>query len=601
VGAVEFVVRRIELYRRGPGFGAAPAEAVTVTLEPSRVLCLNGQTEIPKGLCGFHAAMRIWWMREGGAKPEAMEYLKALNPGLFRGNHGGPRPGDFYHQAAKTLGFLDNLIVCDDMDTWSRPGWMDADLPRYLGGIRASYQKRAAEAAASGEAGNWVRKLEVSNESFMWARYVNAGHRDPPGKKAWTDAEQYGYLPGPVVADVYSQIFLAAAEGVREAGGERVRLGGPCSHAFNGDDYGHFRSFVAPFIDRCHEHIGFLTEHHYFGQPDSYAASFEVAKAYCAIKLGKRIPIYNTECNDVVKNSANRAHYNLLEILECLRVCPDVVEGRAMHAMGNGYCGFAGETGAFLLLSTLRGAMLPVQSSDQAVVAVAARTHSDDLVVVLFNRSPFARTVRLACPGGCGLTERLRLRLQVHEEAVAPTEGATEIALYPADPEAECRLELLPVPAAGQAAEAGLREDLPARSGLRLTFRPTDDHARKGQAGVLEVTQSFWDQLFARVGPDAPASGKIIWREGAPAGALRARLRVITRDVHRGEGLAVINGSTVTLPWSGSNDECSTAQDMPIDATLLKPETTLEFRCADTERSNGFTVHAASILVDRER
>jgi hypothetical protein len=316
--------------------------------------------------------------------------------------------------------------------------------------------------------------MEVSNESFMWGRYANAGPLLPAGKKDFQDPTQHGYLSGRRVSELYTQMFLAAWEGAN-GNGKRLRLAGPCSSEFHNDDFSHFRDYVAPFIDRCIGKIDILTEHHYSGSPLAPAASWEVAKTYCMIKHGIRIPIANTETTDIVWSAGLRGWYNLADILECLRVCPDVAHARAIHALWGNYMGNAGETAVLMLLNKLRGLRVPVSVSDDKLRAVASWNEDRELVLVVFNPTADARRLRLSLPGPHALRELLRLRLAAS---------------------------------------------------------------------------------------------------------------------------ALVNGHEVELPWSSSNDGRPVVQDISIPAGWLAEDAQLAFECAAGERANGFTVHAASVLVE---
>ena len=45
---------------------------------------------------------------------------------------------------------------------------------------------------------------------------------------------------------------------------------------------------------------------------------------------------------------------------------------------------------------------------------------------------------------------------------------------------------------------------------------------------------------------------------------------------------------------------CAQIQDLPVDLATLKPEMPIEFRIAEPERGQGFTVWSASILLARQ-
>lgn len=613
-GDVEFVIRRIELVRRaGPTAASAP---VRITVRPDTVLNINGTDEIPKGLFGFHDVRGNDIEQPDGA-PDVLTYTRQLNPGYLRpldhvGFNAAPitdeqikaqlearlavreKPSSMRFQRAEAGNCIDNIVWCHTVDLLKRPAWMDQDMRKVLDGVRAFYRNLAAGAWVPGDDYNMLRRLEVWNEPFMWGRHINMGPKNPPGHKAWHDPTQFGYIPGKLGADVYCDIFRAAVEGARSAN-RHVLLGGPSAPAFNGDDYSNFENYVRRYIDACHEIIDFLTEHHYQGEPDVYAASYIVVAAYTDTKFGRRIPVYNTECNDLVDtptkgddgqpppwslkaDQLNKAHYNIEDILACIRLCPDIVKGRAMHALWNGYCRNPGETHAYTILSALRGRMLAVESDDASVIAAASTPAEGALVVFVFNDSPRRRQVHISVPGGFAAAAFQQL---VFDDGT--------------------RLIDRPDTVDGHDPSGGtLAFMLPSRSAARWTLsRPG---YRPAQVRVVET--SYADCVLARVKPDAPAGGRIVWRGRGPSGARRAFLRLITRGVDRGEGLAVIRaqdaGETVVrLPWSSSNDACAVVQDIPVDPAVLGAQTAVEFRCADPAVNNGYTVWAAGIVLER--
>lgn len=603
-GDVTFSVRRIELVRRAD----APAPAgrcVTVDVRPDVAVSFNGADTIPKGLFGFHGLNTGAPKAEEG-RPDPLEYMRRLNPGYVRKIvHTGfgadattdeqiaavrrqrlaeaKEPDTWPYRRAKAGNFVDNLLWCHTQDLWARPGWMNAGLAKAAEGVRLFYRARAAEAYVPGDEHNLLRMFEVWNEPFMWGRHINMGRRDPAGDKAYTDPTQYGYIPGKLGSDAWSELFLAAVAGARSAN-KHVRLGGPSAPAFDSDDYGVFTNYVARIIDRCHDKLDFLTEHHYGGEPRATAGAYEVATAYFDVKHNRRVPIYNTETNDLGGSAAARASYNIADILDLIRRCPDKAKGRAMHYFGGDWLGNEGEEHGYLLLNALRGRIVRAEASDPDVLAVAAAPRAGELVVVVLNYSPADRQVRMPLPEGFRLT-------------------GTRLLLADA-PKGELQLRdvdgaLVPKPAPGATvlrdvkAAAGkvLTVALPTRSAVRWTL------ARDGYAPTktLRVEQHYVDVVLRRVGPEGVQAGKVCWR--GPVGAAEAAaLRVVTRDVQRGEAVAAVNGHPVKLPPSIGP---SLVQEVAIEPAWLKPQTIVEFRCADAERSNGYTVCAASVNLVR--
>jgi len=593
VGDVEFTVRGIELIRASSGFAAPPTGPVDIEVDWPVRIDFDGQTTVPKGLFGFHDVGHNKPRRPKGVPASPTEHMRRLRCGFLRPlTHVGfgakpitdeqiaemqagrlarrDKPTDAFFARAEAADAVDNVVWCHTQDLWARPSWMDRDRKKVLDGVRAFYRAQAARAWVPGENHNPLRRFEVWNEPFMWGRHVNMGYRNPRGKRAWSDPTQYGYIPAKLGADVYSEIFLAAVAGAKGAN-PHARLGGMCSPSFNGDDYANFTNYARHFLDRCHAKVDFLTEHHYFGLPASYAASYEVVTAWCDVKYGRRIPIYNTECNDLGSSHANKAYYNIRDILECLRVCPDVARGRAVHALWSGYCRSPGETNAFTLLSALRGRMLAARASECDVVPVVAERPDGRMVVLALNDSNFTRRVQLAVP-----------------EGLKP-QDVTQLVM-----KGETRLETVPGGKVALSDHRRLSAELAARECVRWTLAPVGP-AR--DAAVRKLERSSCNVLFARVEPGRSVSGKVVWRGGGPP-AKRAILRVVTRDVHRDEGVVVVNGTELPLRWSSSNDGFAVAEEVHLNPAVLAKDTTIEFRCPRAD-SNGFTVYAAAVLLDK--
>jgi hypothetical protein len=586
VGTVEFTVRRVRLAGDGNGRTTPPSPR-TVRVSPSVELNIDGTRDVPAGLFGFHD---VWHgkPRTKGKELSPPDYMRKINAGSLRpldhvGFSGRARGaeadqsaavrktmnsierGTPFYRRAMASGAGDAIVYCHTMDLWARPIWMDQPLDKVTRQVEAFYEDLGRAAWKPGDRHNLLRRLEVWNEPFMWARHVNMGFRNPSGRKAWTDPTQHGYLPAKLITDKYAAIFQAARRGARRAN-KHVLLGGPCSPSMNGDDYAVFTKHVRPFLQQCGDKVDFLTEHHYFGNPEAYPASYLVAAAWCDTQWNRRIPIYNTECNDLSDNDARRAHYNISEILHEIRRCPDILKGRAVHALWGGYLRNKGTENAFALLAPLRGRMLQC-SQPQGMPTAAVRTKDGDIVVVVHNESG----------------RRQKLSLRVPEWSVSET-----IAL---------RLNGKKTSLEKVSADKGSPIALGHMETVRFKLKPAEDHGSADRM-VLSRTAHYSNVVCKQVKPGKSARGKLHWRSRRD-GADRALIRLVTRGVHRGEGVALIGDETVALPWSSSNDGQAVVQEVEIPLASLKNTDTIEFRCADGEGWDGFTVYAAGVVIER--
>ena len=605
VGDVTFVVRKIELVQTGAAKPSARTRS-RIVIDPATAWSINGTSRVPKGLFGFHDV--------GESKPRAPKagelpeeaYLQAIRPGFLRplahvgmggtkpltdaevrehlSNRPAHREGVLLNRA-KAADAVDGVLWTHTFDLWARPAWMDEPIEKTVTGAQAFYRNLAADAYVPGDEDNLLRSFEVLNEPFMWARHINMGKLNPAGKKAWTDPTQYGYVPAKLGADVWSSIFLAASKGAKGVN-PNVRLGGPSCPEFAMDDYGMFETYVAPILDQCHDQLDFLTEHHYGGNPRTFAAGYEVVTAWCDVKFNRRIPVYVTETNDLGASSAGKASYNIEDILTCVRQSPDKVKGRALHALWDGYLNDEGELHAYTLLSPLRGTLVSATSDDDDVTTVATTPAEGTLVIVAHNRSQTTKTIDLAGAGEMTLEESMLLLATSTgpELELKDTEGQK------IPPAANGRTKLQPVRVGADGTFA-----LPARSAIRWTF----SKAQYQPAQTRITEQHFTDALLTRVKPNEPVSANLVWRPKRPEKIVAARLRVLTRDVNRGEAVAVIGGKEILLPPSSSNEGQVIVQDVPIDPSLLTDPMRIEFRCTDPARQNGFRIYAASVCVDR--
>ncbi len=586
VGTVQFTVRRIELC--GNSQGMTHPEPPTLTVNPAIELDIDGTRDVPKGLFGFHD---VWHAkpRTEGQDLTPPEYMRRINPGYLRpldhvGFSGRARgaeasqsgavkktarsiaAGTPFYRRAVAGNAEDNIVYCHTMDLWARPVWMDTPIDAIARDVEHFYNGLGKIAWRPGDRNNLLRRLEVWNEPFMWARHVNMGFRNPGGKKAWTDPTQHGYLPAKLITDKYATLFEAAHRGAKRAN-KHVLLGGPCSPSISGDDYSVFTKHVRPFLDRCGDKVDFLTEHHYFGNPAAYPASYIVATAYMDTALGRRLPIYNTECNDLSDSAVRRAHYNIAEILHEIRRCPDILKGRAVHALWGGYLRNTGEEHAYRLLSTLRGQMLPCTQLE-GMPAVAVRTGDGHIVLVVHNESGRRQAFDLNVPGW-DVVERLALRVDGDKTSLQPM-------------------------------DAGSTPGLGHMETLRFTLKSAgdDDAEETVEPAILARTTHYSDVICRRIPPGKAVAGKIHYR-GRLDQAQSAFLRLVTRGVHRGEGVAVIGGKTIPLPWSSSNDGQAVVQDVKIPLSALQEAGAIEFRCAGEPRWDGFTVYAAGVVLEQ--
>lgn len=599
VGTISFDALSMRAVRVGErGFGE-PLPPARVRVFAEQIESLNGVDEVPPGLFGFHVVGQI--------KPEMHEYLRQTRPGLLRplqhtgmtdkpisieeakqqlaerNAHratGGPIP----HEGAVAAGAEGRvLLTITNENLWARPRWMDEDVEKYAEGIRQSFRRWGARAWTPDQPNNTLRMIEFWNEPFMWGRHINrgdstlaAGPGDPGGnrgRKAWDDPTQYDYIPALLGAQMYAKFFNAAATGLKEVN-PHVQIGGMSSSAFGGDFFEHFVRNVVPWIELSREHIDFLTEHHYQGNPASFAADVEVVHAHLLARFGRAWPIINTEANDLddvapgdarspemaqAFVSMNRAYYNGREILEHIRLSRDKITGRAVHAFWqDGKLRTEGETQIYTLLSPLRGSVLRVDNLDEHVVCIATRDEAGRTIVVVHNDSPFERTIEIdgLLRGGATMDQ-----VDIQRLSLLPDGSRTTIEPVAFD------------------APYRPRE-------FRQFILPTRELAMKH----VGIVQRFADLTLREVKPGESVETKLNGeptRDASPSFALR----VVTRDIQPGEAFVRIGETRIELPASSGDSGAHRVQIVPLPINT-HPGETIRIESAD---GDGFLIYMLSI------
>jgi hypothetical protein len=563
VGPVNFTIHSVEAVKwTAVGWQATPAPAqVKVTIDPNTILAHEGQSELPKGLFGFHDVNQ----NDAKDRDAVLAYTKQLRPSFLRRiEHTGfggtiktaeelkalprviPETLNIAAERAIAADASDMVMMSYTQNLWAKPSWMTEDLGSFLPKVEASYQAWARGAWMPGDPERGlIRYLEVWNEPFMWARYMNK--HDPK----MMDPTQFSDIPAEFIAKIYSQIFLAAAKGARSSN-PHVQLGGPCSSSFSDDYYSNLTGFVGRVLQDCHAQMDFLTEHHYQGEPKSYAAGYEVTTAYTQNKYQKRWPIFNTEANDLIDtpnkgekledkpfddgaDQLNRAYYNALDILSMAQWVPDIAKGRATHALWSGFCTNKGETDVYTLLADLRGTMLKIAVDQPGVRAVATRQGSD-VVVVALNDTRWAQKVQIVLPGVTDNTPVTRTDLTY----AAGTQLNTQKGVWGT---------LAMAPIGSRMLSSWRIHDVYKQS----SPQQTENHRRWYLPWVLQQVKAG-ESITATL----PATG---------IKGDRLYLRLVTRDVQAGEVSVTLNGQTLSLPESTANEGCAIIQTVPISGT----------------------------------
>ena len=589
VGDVRFNLERVELVRWADSpYAAPPDQTAVVSVDAATAVRRNGVHTVPEELMGVHLV--------GGFDPADFPegYFRRLNI-----RHARPLQHTSFTPTKKVsvpdaaalrhLGLVDAALVCYTWgNLWGRAPWMDhADI---LPGVRQWGDQLGRDAWTPGDDANPLRRVEFWNEPFMWGRHINAYDPD------LVDPTQHGYIPARLGAEKYAQCFVAAVDAAK-AENPHVQIGGMSSPSFNGDHYSVFWDYIRHFIDACPDKIDFLSEHHYGGNPAAYAAAYEVVTAYCDTRHGRRIPIVNTETNDLVDtptfgdeglpapwsphaDDLIRFRYNVRDIITLIDQCPDKARARAMHALWNGKFKKKGEEHAFEILNDVAGAILDCRSSHADVPAVAC-TSDDRVVVLVLNDAPQPRNVRLDLKGLSPAAVAVR-------RVVFDTAAGTQVVAADGPPPGEV-LRLAPYEAVSWSLHAPGHK---VRHTRVLTEHFADVHLR-----AVEPGEAF----------DAP----VIWRD-PPARPKAAFLRVVTEGVEPGEAFVdVATGQTACTGGPGPNlhrfvthrvdlpASTGLVQDLPLPLPIAPQDLKLRFRCADHRGTeDGYRVLMAAVYLE---
>jgi hypothetical protein len=556
-GATGIEIRRIEAIHDpslGLAWGSQADSPVEVTLDPAATRRVNGVAGISPALFGVHIVGQP--DRKDPARREAILAalrdagiggIRGLEHTGFGGVKGAPGRGDIPALAAAAGVAPEDTIDCYTHGLFDYPPWAD-NLAGYAQRV-AEFHSALATAAWRPEApGNGMRNVEVLNEPFMWARHINK-----PGG-ALQDPTQHNYLPAKLSADAYIAIFNAAAAAAKPIN-PHLRLGGPCSAGFSSDDWRHLTGFVMPVVRGCPQ-LDAVVEHHYQGRGQQFAAEFEVFQALATAEVGKRLPIWNTECNDLADKpgaqedpedpanaqvSLRRGVYQLAEILAHLRFGPDHTRARMVHALWGGQFRKVGEAEAFKLMAGLRGDLMPVGTGDDSILAAAARRGETGALVV-YNDGHRARRIVVA-----GLA------------AWVPSRSGRLMAL--------AGREVTTAALSLEVSDGALAWVLPPLSAVAIDLaglpvaRWRDETVRYARSAADPLSGGLW-----RLAGGSQTGLVIPEAQGAPSA-----LRLVAEDLDAGEATITLGAVRIPLPHSGNGPRRVIEIPLPAGADAAQP------------------------------
>jgi hypothetical protein len=286
------------------------------------------------------------------------------------------------------------------------------------------------------------------------------------------------------------------------------------------------------------------------------------------------------EKDDPLATAIGSFGYGTRDILCQLTFQPDKAATRTSHGPDKPGWGLGGDEFVFRLLKPLRGKLVKTVSGDEPIWSVASINQAGQLVVVLYNDSKQARSVRTALPGAHAWTasdvrvawvqvDRQGRKLQLIEQTRKPERWQAD----------------------GAGALAVVQTELPARSAVRLIV----PLASAAEMGHVRRTQHFSPDVLLRVNPDEIVTQRIeVPEPDDPAiEAAWVRLALGGRD-HPGSQIRIDDG-----PWIPIAERPGIHR-FPIDADAMGPTVKVTIK-SGREKADAFYVHATSVVVDRRQ
>ncbi|TVR13549.1 MAG: hypothetical protein EA401_06495 [Planctomycetota bacterium] len=364
---------------------------VRITWDPHALRSTNGQEHVHPALFGVHGVGSIPEERRADVAAMNLGSIRTIEHSSFSPKNGPPENNELRQMITHSQSAMSEAIHCFTRGLFDPPPWFTHP--------EEALQRKQAFGAALGRHGyhpqhhpDGVQWIEVWNEPFLWGRHINRAYGNVH------DPRQAGHYSGPLAAFHYAAIYNTLV-GAARAENPHLRFAGPSSSAFGANDWRQLTDFVLPIIAATHHHLDAIAEHHYQGRGHQFAAEWLVADAAIQAITGRSIPIWNTETNDLsdtpggwgdsddrprLAGQRKRAAYQLDEILHHISHIPHIARGRAIHMLHNGRFLNPGEAAAMHFLAPLRGAIVPIDSSDPRVPIVATRD-GEELIIIAYN------------------------------------------------------------------------------------------------------------------------------------------------------------------------------------------------------------------------
>jgi hypothetical protein len=615
---------------------AASAHAQTAVKVTGRLLDVNGQTQVPRGLFGVHADTKLtverardWgidsfrqihfgpgsgsiaWGKDGQLREPFMSMPVVIDcqgdrycPAVCLTN---PNYEEFFRRIGREYaGKCKRLGWKGVAEFWNEPylNWAERS--------RRNYDPKFYDVSQAADDGpvtikGWDKPLRYLRWRRLWAQGpdgkinylvpVPKGAKPgdtfehelklyftPKGRRTYTVVEKWdvydptavSYWSGKQNYDFYMWMFLPWAKAIKQTNPDVTVIGGWDFHICS-DGWKAWEMLYRPMIDESIRWLDGVTEHHYGSDTRMTAATYEVVVGYAQAEHGKRLRCYNTETAGCVD--------------------PAVPGNRHGSATPYGAYNYG-----------LRDIVeLIYRSPDKA----AARTAHGSLASgwggggdeFRFKLLKDFRGGLVHCasddldvwPAACVNGEKLVIvvfndhaaqrTVSVAIDAPAGTRlGEGRIVwVVPTSEKGPLEFREAAVPGGGRRFAGQVI--LPQKSGVKLVFPLKGEPP--GRAQLLR-RQFFAKGVLHEVAPGRPVTLKVKLDADLPAKAESAQVKVVLEGTRNAEGTVRVNGTAVKLP------DHDWLTESPIDPRLVRADNTLVFESS----GDGYQVDVASLVLD---
>lgn len=379
--------------------------------------------------------------------------------------------------------------------------------------------------------------------------------------------------------DFYLWMFRPWAKAIKETNPAVTVLAG-WDYQMNGEDWQVWKILYQPLIDEAVEYMDGITEHHYGSDTRKNAATYEVAVGYAMAEHGKWLRCYNTETAGCVDPAVpGNRHGNATPYGAFNYGLRDIVE-LCYRCPGKA------------MSRAAHGSLKPGWGGggDEFLFKLLkefrgklVHATSDDLNIwptASFNAAQSSLVIVLFNDHPSDRTITLRA------DAPAGTRLTSGRLTWvePTKPEDPLAFHTCELSAAGDRFSGEIQ--LPRQSGAKVAFQVEGAVAGKP---ALSRRQFFARGILKEVKPGAPVDFTVKLDPSLLERAESARVKAVLENVRDGNAAVQINGARLQFP------DYNWITEVAVDPKLLKEQNRLTFTAA----GEGYRVDVVSVVVDR--